>query len=271
MKQELVPIFRVPRSDQNQIDSHATATLMRFKDAFFIATASHVFRHNDIGAIMLAGPSGILTFTRPATVTNPTGYDRESDPIDFAVVLLTPSEKNFLSRDYRFLDPMNLPPLDHDDRHAFCHFVGYPCSRNVPRIAESILPSELFRVDAKTDKQLLKHSETPRHKSVPEDYIALRYDPRRTHPDPQHPVPRLKDLAGMSGGAIYAGLSPADDIVTRRKHTSHHYIGMLLQKSPRKRPGGEVLVYGLSLLAIQKILRQWFETEMIQQGGGRVR
>jgi hypothetical protein len=262
MKQELVPLFRIPRRNPAGVDAHATGTLMRVGGVYLMATAAHVFRHDDLGALLLGAASGDIVLAGKAITVDPTVHDRESDPIDFGVVLLTDEEVSSLSRDYRFLDVMALDPLDHDDGSAHCHIAGYPWTRNLPDPTTARLIPHLYRIDCETDKRLISHSRMRRHKTVPEDYIALRYDPRKTGVDPDLNFSKLKSVDGMSGGAIYAGHSPLDVPVSGAKFASRAYVGLLLER--QKKRTGEIMVFALSLVAIHKILNHWNDTGMIQ-------
>lgn len=230
----------------------------------FVATPAHVFRHPDLAAFIITLPTGFVTLPHSAIVTSRLDQNKESDPIDFGIVILDSQTTLALSQVHTFLDVMSLTPMTHDDRHALCHFAGYPASRNSVLPNAKYLPAQLYRIDAQTDKMLLKHSIISRHKTHPDDYIALRYDPRIVLPA-QSDRERLKILKGMSGGAIYAGASPADDPITGEKYASHHCIGMLLEHDEKKRPTGEMMVYGLSLLAIQGVLNNWISKGLIQQ------
>lgn len=265
MKQELVPIYRIPPSGITALDSHATGTLMKYDGCCFLATASHVFISDDsrqpIAALMIAGPSGQLIINRPKTVTDPTGYTKETDPIDFGIVFLTSAEVTQLSKDFVFLNVEKLSALDHSGLQAKCHIAGYPSFENEPQQAKRQLMAELYRLDVKSDKRVLRHSIVPRHKRVPEDYIALRYDPREVSPRPNTAFKRPKSFKGMSGGAIFAGYMPRG--ILGRPIPSRHYIGMFIQADPKQR-AGVICAYGLSLVAIHKILYRWFKEQKIQ-------
>lgn len=255
MKQELVPIFRIPRSNAAELDAHATGTLMHIDDKYFLATASHVFRHSDLGALMIGSSDHNIVIKRDAIVAGAVEQDREADSIDFGIVMLNSKEVASLSKCYHFLDVMELVPLDHDDINAYCHISGFPCIENSPCHIEATLIPQLYRIDCTTDKRLLAHSCVKRHKQVPDDYIALRYDPRKILKDSETDLAKLKHVNGMSGGAIYAGHSPFNSNLTGEKIVSKVYNGMLLEK--HKCRTGEILIYGLSLLAIKKILNIW--------------
>jgi hypothetical protein len=257
MRQELVPLYRVQRSDPAIVVPHATGTLMQFGTSHFLATAAHAIHHPDMASIMIPGPSGSLFLSRRAVVTHAQGQSPGNDPIDFGIIALTQEEAVNVSTDYAFLDVMAWPPMDHPERTAYCHIAGYPCEVNQPHSIHTLSAPQLFRIDASTDKRLLTHSRVKRHKVHPKEYIALRYDPRRARPDPRSRTHRLKYLPGLSGGAIYAGHMPVDDCLTGTAVASRYYIGMFLEVDPKKRPTGEICCYGLSLLTIQRILTCW--------------
>lgn len=261
MKQELVPISRVPPSGIDDLDAHATGTLMHYEGKFFLATASHVFMPSNpdrqLSALMVSGPSGTLILKRAATIIDSGGCSRESIPIDFGIIRLTPEEAERLSRDFLFLDVMSIQLLEHKGRTADCHIAGYPAAENEPRRGDNQLLAELYRIDATTDEMLLRHSRIGRHKAAPEDYIAIRYDPRRTTPKPGNTAHRPKTFKGMSGGAIYAGHIAQAIPPSEMPITSRNYIGMFIEADDKQR-SGVICAYGLSTHAIQKILNHWF-------------
>ena len=248
-----VPLYAVTDPKEDTVEFLGTGTLVRILGRELLVTAAHVIENGRKFILMVAGPKVPVILNRPALVTpvHP-GLTRDTDPLDFCVIRLTPQEVDALQTRCRFVQ-WEQEALTDVPRIAWPHKItGYPDTDNDAKRDSKTLPAHYLRVDAMEDRRVIRHAAWPGVKAHPSRYLGLRYDPRLL--EKRDSRPKVSSLHGCSGGAIWR----TDGTYTLG------FAGVLIQcQSPKARRTGERIVYGFRAKAMDDLLRHWIEKGLL--------
>lgn len=244
---ECVPLYAMINPKYGLVDFLGTGTLVRIQGYYLLVTAAHVIQNGAKYILMVAGPEETLLINRSALVTPiQDGLTRESDPLDFCVIRLTPKEAMVLRKRCRFVEWEDEALMDMPIVGCPHRLMGYSDTDSVPNHRMKTLPVNCMRVDVMEDRRVVQHAPWPGVKAYPAWHIGMRYDPRPL--EPQHKRPKIKSFHGCSGGAIWR--TDGDQIMG--------FAGIGVQcQSPRPRPTGERIIFGFRAKAMDDLLMYW--------------
>ena len=242
-----VPLYAIKDPKTGDVDFFGTGTLVRIRGLDLLVTAAHVIQNGSKYILMVAGPETPLLLNRSALVTPVhNGLTRESDPMDLCVIRLTSKEAAALRTRCRFIEWGNEALMDMPLFICPHRLLGYSEIDAIPNYSQKTLPIICSRIDFIEDRRVVKHAPWPEVRENPARFVGLRYDPRLLNP--QEKRPKIKSLHGCSGGAIWRTDS----------HQVRGYAGMVVQcQSPRPRPTGERIIFGIRAKTMDGILTQW--------------
>jgi hypothetical protein len=240
-----VPLYGVTDPARDIVEFFGTGTLLHYRGRYIIATAAHVIERDQKFILLVAGPESPLVLNGAAQVTPVrSGKTRNTDPLDFCAIDLSPENVAALSSRCHFIDleadgVWDIPTI------PFPHkIMGYPEDGNLPPPDKKTLPANGLRIDLMEDREIIQHGPDSDYREHPTWYIGLRYDPRNV--EPQGRQPKVTTLHCFSGGAIW-------------RTTGSHLIGFagIVTESLEPRRTGERLVYGVRSRAIRDLLTTW--------------
>ena len=244
---ECVPLYAMTDTESDVVEFLGTGTLIRVQGRDLLVTAAHVIQNGKKYTLMIAGPEEPLLLKRSSLVTPiQDGLTRESDPLDFCVIRLTPEETVALRTRCRFVEWENDALMDMPLGACPHRMTGYTETDAVPNYQMHTLPIIYSRIDVMEDRRVVQHAPWPGVKAHPTWHIGMRYDPRLLKP--QQKRPKIKSLHGCSGGAIWR--TDGDRVLG--------FAGIVVQcQSPRPRPTGERIIFGFRAKAMDDLLMHW--------------
>ena len=247
-KLSCVPLYAAMDLNYETVSFLGTGTLITFNKLDLIVTAAHVLDNENRFELIVAGPQKPILFNRRVLMTSVRpGLTRQTDPMDFCCMSLSPDEAAQIRVRFRFIDwhreaLIDVPPIEWPHK-----IMGYPDTENILQEETIRLSANCLSIEAMEDRSVIQHAPWDGIKAHPTWYLGLRYDPRPL--EKRAVQPKVKSLHGCSGGAMWRTTGPR--VVG--------YAGMVLQcHSPKPRRTGERIVYGFRSQAMNDILSCWF-------------
>lgn len=164
-----------------------SSILLRANEQHFVITAAHVIDYREEATLYLHLGDGPLPLSMRGFITTAPDGNRKHDRFDFACVELSSEEVSQIGAK-KFIDAGKIVKPTADLTKNHCLALGYPSSKNKPKVATKRFEAQLYPYITKSARK-------------DGDFFYFKYEHLVTYMGGQQPSKAI-DPDGMSGGAF---------------------------------------------------------------------